>query len=69
MKYEYEELKSTALSEKTPEAIAALAKWFEMFGSRFWNGESYEIDSGNALYPVYIETAPDEYEISGYEIR
>lgn len=68
--YNYEELAERALRfDATQEDINALAEWFERYGDRYWNGERYEIDATRSLYPIYEETAPDEWEIVGYEIR
>ena len=70
-KYSYNELEAKALSpEATQTDIDNLGKWFELHGLMFWNGEYYEINSNNRLYPVYRETEPDEFElVRSYEIR
>lgn len=68
--YNYEELKNKALSPSaTKEDINALGEWFEQYGDSFWNGEYYEIDSNNRLYPQYREIDEDEFEITGFEIK
>ena len=68
--YNYDELAERALRfDAAPEDINALAEWFERYGYRFWNGECFEIDATHSLYPIHEETAPDEWEIVGYEIR
>lgn len=68
--YDYEELAAKAISATaTKEDIENLAEWFERFGDMFWNGEYYEIDKHNSLYPVYEEVAEDEWEQTGWEVR
>lgn len=49
--YDYKELRAAAESGK-PEDISALAKWFERYGSRYWNGEYYDAE-GIEIYPLY----------------
>lgn len=69
--YEYEELKNAALAPNaTQEDINALGKWFMCYGSRYWNGEYYEIDNHHRLFEV-LEYDGDEmdYVLVGYEIR
>lgn len=68
-RYNYEELKNKALKTNKIEDINELGEWFENFGNEFWNGEFYEIDNNNRLYPIYKEIEEDEFIITGYEIR
>lgn len=68
-RYNYKELETAALENPTAENLAALGEWFEWYGVDFWNGEYFEIDSSNRLYPVYKEVKPDEWERIGWEIR
>ena len=69
-RYDYEELAAKATSATaTKEDIENLAIWFQWYGDIYWNGEYYEIDSSNRLYPVYVEVSPDEREQQGWEIR
>ena len=69
-RYDYEELKNKVLSENaTAENINALGEWFEQYGDSFWNGKYYEIDSSHRLYPIYEETAEEEFNLVGYEIK
>lgn len=69
-RYDYDELKNKALSKNaTAENINALGEWFEQYSDSFWNGEYYEIDSSHRLYPIYEETADEEFNLVGYEIR
>ena len=68
--YDYQDLERKALLPcAAQEDIDALGEWFEQFGSRYWNGECYDIDGNRALFPVYREVSEDEYEIIGWEIR
>lgn len=72
-RYDYDELKNKALSaEATQEDVNALGEWFEQ-NSSDWNGEYYEIDTYNRLYPIYAEntdeSTEDSYDVVGYEIR
>lgn len=61
---EYEELRSAATAnDATQEDINALGKWFDAYGSAYWNGEYYDAD-GIRLYPI-IEWD----EVTGYEFR
>lgn len=68
-RYDYEELKNKALKTNNQEDINALGEWFENYGMEFWNGEYYEIDSNNSIYPIYKEIDEDEFIITGYKIR
>ena len=69
-RYDYEELAEKATRyNATKEDIENLAEWFERFGDIYWNGEYYEIDKYNSLYPVYEEVAEDEWERTGWEVR
>lgn len=69
--YSYQDLEKIVLSGTAEQIdIDTLGGWFEQYGSLYWNGESYEINSEFRLWPVYSE--PDEYEdveILGYELR
>lgn len=67
--YDYQELENNAMNRGTQEDLNALGEWFERFGSKFWNGESYKINSSYNLYPIYQEIDEDNFEIIGYEIR
>lgn len=68
--YDYEELRAAALaSDATQADIDALGEWFQQHGMAHWNGEYFDADDGLRVYPVYRETAPDEYELTGYEIK
>lgn len=69
-RYDYEELAVKALAfDATQEDINALGDWFEEHGNCYWNGEYFEMDSANRLYPIYQEVEEDEFELVGYEIR
>lgn len=64
--YDYQELRSAALTGNQ-KAIDALGRWFEQFGTDFWNGEFYEAD-GYKVYPVYKEIADDQFDLVGYRM-
>ena len=66
--YCYEELKAKALSaDATAEDLINLGEWFERFGSSYWNGEYYEVDSTHKLYPIWHYIGGDDIEIIGYD--
>lgn len=68
-RYDYQELRAAAIEDRTPEALAALAKWCDLYGD-CWNGEGWDIDDGYTLFPVYGEPDEDgEVEVIGYDIR
>ena len=58
--YQYEELRKAALKKPSPEALGALGEWLEKYGDDYWNGESWDIDEGKRLRPIYA-SEPDEY--------
>lgn len=67
--YNYKELESAALTfGASQEAINDLGRWFSIYGEEYWNGEYYDINGRDRLYPVYKEVAEDEYELTGYVI-
>ena len=69
-RYDYEDLVSKALSAKaTQEDINALGEWFDRFGSEYWNGEYYEIDSNHNIFPVIQMVEEDVFETVGWEIH
>ena len=68
--YDYRELRAAALASNATQAdIDALGEWVHQYGQRYWNGEYFDANNGLRVYPVYRETEPDEYELTGYEIR
>ena len=70
--YEYKELREKALSENaTKEERLNLLEWFEKCGDerKGWNGESWDIDEGLRLYPIYKEVEEDYFEVVDAEIR
>lgn len=70
MYYDYAELREKALSPNaTQKDLEALADWLMQHDSSAWNGEYYDIDDGKRLFPIYTETEPDEWTVTGYEIR
>lgn len=59
--YDYEELKKEALTKDDKESRMNLYKWFDRYGSNYWNGEVYEIDKDHNLKPIYQGVGePDE---------
>lgn len=60
----YESLKQT----EDQKYMFQLARWFEDFGTRYWNGECYQIESDKALYPVYQQISEDEFVIVDWYI-
>lgn len=58
--YDYEEIKNKALKTKNFDDVLALGEWFENYGMDFWNGEYFEIDKNNRLYPLYDKLSEDE---------
>ena len=69
-RYDYDELKNKALGvDATEEDVNKLGEWFEQYGDEFWNGEYYEVDSDNRLYPQHREVDEDEFEVCGYVIK
>ena len=67
--YDYRELRAAALaSDATQSDIDALGEWFHQYGQRYWNGEYFDAN-GLRVYPVYQEMEPDEYELTGYEMK
>lgn len=67
--YSYAELTDKALShDATQKDIDTLGEWFQQYGMSYWNGESFDIDERNRIFPVY-EEQDDNYEIIRYEIR
>ena len=68
--YDYKDLRSAATKPgATQEDVNALGEWFEMNGSRYWNGECYDAGDGYDLFPIYREINEDDCEIVGYELR
>lgn len=73
VEYEYyRDLEAAALHIGRDKDLEALGEWFERFGSPFWNGECYKIDSTHDLYPIMEpddEDEPDgDYHITGWEV-
>ena len=69
-KYDYEDLVSKALSAKaTQKDINNLGKWFDRYGSMYWNGEYYEIDSNHNLFPVIEVDEDGECKTVGWEVH
>ena len=68
--YDYNNLYVKAVKGRRNEDMANLAEWFNIYGTDFWNGESWELESGERLYPLYdYHTYGEEIVVYGYEIR
>lgn len=68
--YKYSDLRAAALADPTAENLAALGEWLQEYGGKDWNGESWDIENGYRLRPVYGEE-PDEFDafpLLGFEI-
>lgn len=68
-RYDYEELRAKAIENPTFENLEALADWLRNYGTKSWNGEFWDIDDGQRLYPIY--GGEDEngcFPIVNYEI-
>lgn len=68
--YDYDELREKALSaDATQQDLENMARWFNNYDISAWNGEYYDMGNGKRLFPICAETEPDEWEITGYEIK
>ena len=73
--YSYEDLVKAYDENHSKENLDALVEWFERYGSEYWSGEYYEIDSSRRLYPIYNWDEHTQEEIDdglapdGWEIR
>lgn len=67
--YDYSRLRAEAIRTNTHEALEALWNWFDTYSPADWNGESYDMDGGLRLFPVYGEDNDGDFAIVGYEIR
>lgn len=69
--YDYKELREKAMETRAQADIDALADWMQHYGERHWNGETYDIDDGYRLRPIYelADAENEEYEIVGWEIE
>ena len=69
-RYAYDELLQAAQSPaSTPADLDRLGEWFDRFGAQYWTGECYKLEDGKNLWPIWKETAPDEWERVGWSIR
>lgn len=68
--YQYTELREAAISNPTKETLAALGEWLQSYGDAYWNGESWDIDNGSRLRPVYGDEPDefDEFPLLGFEM-
>lgn len=70
--YDYKELREKAIAfNATKEDRMALLEWFENYGTMYWNGESYDMDGGIRLFPIYelVDEELEQYDIVDAEIR
>lgn len=67
--YDYKELEIKALENPTKENLANLWKWFEQWGTSYWNGECYQVNQHYGLYPVFKITIDDDFEIVDYLLK
>lgn len=69
-RYDYKELREKALAPNaTFEGKANLASWIDNYDPYAWNGESYDLDGGITMRPVYGEPDADgSYPIIDYKI-
>lgn len=69
--YDYKELLAKAKETGNFEDLENLASWFFNYGTDFWNGESWELEEGERLFPIYSEEEDENggFPIVAYEIR
>lgn len=69
--YDYKELLAKAKETGNFEDLENLASWFFNYGADFWNGESWELEEGERLFPIYSEEEDENggFPIVAYEIR
>ena len=69
--YEYKDLLAAVDENETPESLAALGEWFQLYGNMYWNGSCWDIDGVRGLYPIYklVDEECEDFELVGYEIR
>lgn len=71
-RYSYQELADKALKHGAEQIdIDTLGAWFEHYGTVYWNGEFFEIDSAHRLYPVaeMVDPETEDWRVVRYEIR
>lgn len=67
--YSFEQLKNKALNNNATQTdLLNLGEWFNNYGSQFWNGEYYEINSIYGLKPYYIVNENDDCVIDEWRI-
>ena len=68
-RYDYQELREKAIENPTFENLEALADWLSNYDMNSWNGEFWDIDDGQRLYPIYGDEDENGYfPIVNYEI-
>ena len=68
-RYDYHELREKAINNPTFENLEILADWLRNYDMDSWNGEFWDLDDGQRLYPVYgDEDENGNFPIVDYEI-
>ena len=68
-RYDYQELREKAINNPTFENLEALADWLRNYDGNSWNGEFWDIDNGQRLYPIYGDEDENGcFPIVNYEI-
>ena len=68
-RYDYQELREKAIENPTFENLEALADWLRNYDGNSWNGEFWDIDDGQRLYPIYGDEDENGcFPIVNYEI-
>ena len=69
IRYDYQELRAKAINNPTFENLEALADWLRNYDMNSWNGEFWDIDDGQRLYPIYGDEDEDgDFPIVNYKI-
>ena len=68
-RYDYQELREKAINNPTFDNLKNLADWLSNYDMNSWNGEFWDIDDGQRLYPVYGDEDENGcFPIVNYEI-
>ena len=60
IEYRYNDYMNAVKENPTEKNLAKLGEWFEEYGQRFWNGETYDLEDGSRLRPVQIPDVIDD---------
>lgn len=52
--YDYDDLVKTATETGKKIDVDTLGAWFERYGNRYWNGESFKVADGLDLRPILL---------------